>query len=204
MEKITLAANSLLNGLILMGGSSSRMQQDKSSLSYHGQQQRDHLMDLLTPHCSRVFLSCNATQAALLADNYPVIQDSFTGIGPIAGIFAALEAFPHAGWLVVACDLPLLKPATLSYLISNRQPQKQATAFKSDVSGRVEPLLTIYESSARHIISNLIQEKNYAPSRALALMDVFELEIPHGEELKNVNYPDEYLRTLAEIRSPLK
>ena len=33
------------------------------------------------------------------------------GLGPIAGITAALQRHPKAAWLVVACDLPFLTRA---------------------------------------------------------------------------------------------
>ena len=39
---------------------------------------------------------------------FPQIVDRQPGIGPIAGISAALLEHPKAAWLVLACDLPFL------------------------------------------------------------------------------------------------
>lgn len=201
---MTLSENSLLNGLILIGGRSLRMQNDKSSLHYHSHNQRDHLVQLLTPLCSQVFLSCNVSQAVALAGEYNIIEDIIEGIGPIGGIHAAFKKFPTAAWLVVACDLPFLSDKTLSYLISNRHTGKQATGFRSGEQGFPEPLLTIYEPTASRVLSEGIEKKEYSPSRALSRMDVAWLAIPDRNELKNVNDPEAYRRTLGEIRSPLK
>ena len=201
---MTLPGNDQLNGLILIGGRSTRMHQDKSVLQYHASNQRDHLIQLLSPICSRVFLSCNAAQAIQLSKSYDVLQDIFEGIGPIGGIHAALKKYPSATWLVVACDLPFLSERTLSLLISNRQKDKQATAFRSGENGFPEPLLAIYEPAAYPEITLGIEKGMYSPSKVLLNMDVAWLEVPDENELKNVNDPDGYQRTLGEIRSPLK
>src|SRR5689334_14779389 len=96
-----------LHGLLLAGGSSSRMQTDKAALSFHGQPQLHWAYALLSDVCGQTFVSVRPdqrsepTRAAL-----PQIIDRQPGIGPIAGIAAAQEEFPDAAWLVVACDLP--------------------------------------------------------------------------------------------------
>ncbi|HSI75521.1 MAG TPA: NTP transferase domain-containing protein [Lunatimonas sp.] len=201
---MTSPGNNQLNGLILIGGGSTRMGIDKSTLQYHVRNQRDHLIQLLSPICSRVFISCNEVQAAELGDSYSVLQDIFEGIGPIGGVHAAFEKSPEAAWLVVACDLPLLSAGTLSHLISHRQKEKQATAFRSGENGFPEPLLAIYEPDAFPEIALGIQSGQYSPSKILLKMDVAWLDAPDENELKNVNDPEGYRRTLGEIRSPLK
>ena len=201
---MTSSENNLLNGLILIGGRSSRMHKDKSTLQYHDRNQREHLVQLLAPLCNRVFLSCNASQATELVEEYNIIQDTFEGIGPIGGIHSAFEKFPVAAWLVVACDLPYLGADTLSHLISHRQIGKQATAFRSGKEARMEPLLAIYEHTAFSVLAEGIEKNEYSPSKALAKMDVAWLAIPDFNDLKNVNDPEGYRRTLREMRSPLK
>lgn len=201
---MTLPANNLLNGLILIGGRSSRMHRDKSTLQYHGSNQRDHLIQLLSPLCTKVFLSCNAVQTASLRDQYDIIQDTLEGLGPIGGILAALEQNPKVGWLVVACDLPLLTSRTLSHLVTHRQSNKQATAFRTGNDKNPEPLLAIYEPAAYQEIALGVDKGQYSPSKVLVKMDVAWLEVPDENDLKNINDPEGYRRTLEEIRSPLK
>lgn len=201
---MTLPGNDQLNGLILIGGRSTRMHQDKSVLQYHASNQRDHLFQLLSPICSRVFLSCNNAQAIELSNSYEVLQDIIEGIGPIGGIHAAFKNNPNAAWLAVACDLPFLSIGTLSYLISHRQKDKQATAFRSGKNGFPEPLLAIYEPAAYPEVALGIEKGMYSPSKLLLNMDVAWLEVPNENELKNVNDPEAYRRSLSEIRSPLK
>ena len=51
-----------LYGLVLAGGRSTRMGQDKSLISYHGKAQREYMADLLGQWCSRTFISCRGDQ----------------------------------------------------------------------------------------------------------------------------------------------
>ncbi|MGB6307688.1 MAG: NTP transferase domain-containing protein, partial [Steroidobacteraceae bacterium] len=128
-------------GLILAGGSSSRMHQDKAALRYRGKSQLDRTFDLAGRHVSTVFVSvrANQTQDPTRAQR-PLIVDSVEGKGPIVGIRSALAAHPQAAWLVLACDLPFLSDAALSQLLRERDPASLATAYRSAHDGLPEPL----------------------------------------------------------------
>ena len=77
---------SVLHGLVVCGGQSTRMGMDKSQLQYHGVPQREWLYELLQPLCEDVYISCNAEQAAEIGDSYPTITDAtiYRNIGPVS------------------------------------------------------------------------------------------------------------------------
>jgi molybdopterin-guanine dinucleotide biosynthesis protein A len=60
---------------------------------------------------------------------FPLLPDTFTGLGPKGGILSALRHQPDAAWLVVACDLPLLDDETLRFLVTHRDPSRVATGL---------------------------------------------------------------------------
>src|ERR1700730_12983224 len=96
-------------GLVLAGGSSSRMHRDKAALQYRGQSQLDRAFELASRHVARVFVSVRANQTTdPTRAQRPMIVDSIAGEGPIAGIRSAFAAHPEVAWLVLACDLPYL------------------------------------------------------------------------------------------------
>ena len=184
--------NKSLNGLILTGGRSTRMGQDKSLLTYHDKPQREHLTDLLGPFCDTVFWSVNAEQAAALEHtDQPVIVDQFEIVGPLNGILSAFQHDPTVAWLVVACDMPLLTNQSLDVLLTGRNPEKQATAFY-DSDGRFpEPLLCIWEPSIEPVLQNALASGNQSPRRILMLADCELLTAPNVQELLNINDPAE-------------
>ena len=69
---------SRVDGLVLIGGRSTRMGQDKSQLVYHEKPQREYLTDLLRPYCDTVYWSMNAKQTSeLTSASPPVIVDVY-------------------------------------------------------------------------------------------------------------------------------
>jgi molybdopterin-guanine dinucleotide biosynthesis protein A len=74
-----------LNGLILAGGKSTRMGQDKGMIDYHGKPQREYLVDLLKPYCLEVFISSKEN----IKQN--TIADHFDLDSPLNGILSAFH-----------------------------------------------------------------------------------------------------------------
>ena len=179
-----------LNGLVLTGGRSTRMGQDKSQLVYHGKPQRDHLTGLLQPYCDAVFWSVNADQSAELSGSQqPLILDAFDWLGPLNGILSAFRHDPAAAWFVVACDMPLLTAQSLDTLITGRDLTKMATVFYDSEGQLPEPLLGIYEPAFVPIIDRAVAAGQYSPRRLLQQNDVQLLTAPDVRELMNVNDP---------------
>ena len=129
-----------LYGLVLAGGASRRMGQDKAALALHGRPQLDWAYDTLARHCQRVFVSIRADQQDdPVRQGRPVIVDVHDGTGPIAGIAAAQTAHPDNAWLVLACDLPFVDDAAISHLISRRDG-RLVVAYASSHDGLPEIL----------------------------------------------------------------
>jgi molybdopterin-guanine dinucleotide biosynthesis protein A len=189
-----------INGLVLVGGKSKRMEKDKGGLIYHDRNQREHVMELIQPFCVQVFLSCNAQQKLQFQDAYPVIEDSFLGLGPMGGILSAFRHNPNAAWLTVACDLPYLSEATLQYLIAHRNPSKVATAFLDPNGDFPEPLVTLWEPRAYPILLEYLSQGYSCPRKVLINTEIQILEAPDKKEFYNANHPEEYEEVKRELR----
>lgn len=179
-----------VNGLVLTGGRSTRMGEDKSRLVYHGKSQREHLTELLRPFCSRVFWSVNAHQVADLSNSpQPLIVDAFNWPGPLNGILSAFQHDPAAAWLVVACDMPLLTARSVNALLDERDAAKVATVFYDSDGQLPEPLLGVYEPAFGPIMQRAVDAEQYSPRQLLQENDVQLLVIPDLRELTNINDP---------------
>lgn len=141
-----------IKGLILAGGKSTRMGVDKALLDYHGLPQYQYLNNLLHAWVDEVYISCRAEQT--FDTNIPRIEDQYQDIGPLAGVLSAFQSDPSCAWWVVACDLPYVDADALSFLLSNRDADKEATFYIDPETLFPEPLLTIFEPS---IYTDLLQ-----------------------------------------------
>ena len=190
-----------LYGLVLAGGRSTRMQEDKAALQYAGRSQLERAIELLTPLVERVFVSVRPDQVCdPLRARFPQIVDTGAAEGPIAGIIAAQSRHPDVAWLVLACDLPLLDPGTIGHLLRSRRPERQATAYRSSHDGLPEPLCAIYEPASREAIRAYVATGRDCPRKFLIHSDAELLGQPEPGALDNVNTPGEYGSALDRVR----
>lgn len=180
-----------LYGLLLSGGASQRMRQDKAALDYRGEPQLLRAWRLLESVTEQAFVSvrehqCDDTLRATLSQ----IVDSYDAVGPVAGILSAQERHPDVAWLVLACDLPLLDDDTLRRLIGARDPQAFATVFASSHDGLPEPLCAIWEPRSHVLLRERYENGSYCPRKALMQSHIVVLPAP-GDALDNVNTPEE-------------
>lgn len=189
-----------LFGLVLAGGASTRMRTDKAALEYGGQPQLRRAFEMLSKVCAATFVSVRPDQRDDPARaGYPQIVDRQPGIGPIAGISAALLEHPKAAWLVLACDLPFLTEGTLQNLIAHRDPHKIATAYKSTHDGLPEPLCAIWEPAAREAVLASIASGKQCPRKFLINADVALIDLPERQALDNVNTREEFSAAVAAL-----
>ncbi|MGL1900580.1 MAG: molybdopterin-guanine dinucleotide biosynthesis protein B [Fibrobacterales bacterium] len=179
-----------LNGLVLTGGKSSRMQQNKGTLDYHGVPQQEYLHSLLSPICHNTFLSV-AHSSETVEKQLPEIVDTFTDMGPLGGILTALREYRTSAFLTIACDLPYLDSETIEYLIKNRNPFKAATTFINQESGFPEPLCTIYEPKFYQIALQFTGLGYACPRKVLINSAIESLTLKNTEPLFNANTPEE-------------
>jgi len=182
-----------LNGLILTGGKSRRMGQDKVLLRYGGQPHLDFLFSLLRPHCTDIRISTRADQVKNgERSRYPATVDSWGDIGPIGGILSAFRKQPGAAWLVLACDMPFLDFDTVSQLVVSRNPGVMATCFLRLDNSHPEPLCAIYEPQAYEILVHAVKSGNHSPRSVLQHASVHGIVPASHETLNQVNTPEEY------------
>jgi molybdopterin-guanine dinucleotide biosynthesis protein A len=174
-------------GLVLAGGRSVRMGQDKGLLDYRGKPQREYVFDLLSNVCEQVFTSCRAEQK--LPASLNPITDKFAYDGPINGILSGIQAHPDKAWLIVAVDMPFVDLPSLQYLLTNRDRSKMATCFLHLPENFPEPLLTLWEPAAYPALEAYAAAGNISPRIFLESSSVKYLTPPDKKILSNINYP---------------
>ena len=188
-----------LKVLLLTGGKSTRMGQDKAFLKYRGISQLQYMYDLLTP-VGEVKISCRDKAVYPGFEDSVYLEDRYHGLGPLGGILTAISEDAKSAWLVAAVDLPYVDSEALTYLTENRNPFKAATAYKSNFKDFPEPLLTIYEPHSRHRIFKFMGQGYSCPRKVLINSSVEILEQQDPRWLDNANTPEEF----AEICRMLK
>ena len=179
-----------LKALILAGGKSTRMGQNKALLNYHGASQLEQMVQLTESLGLETYVSSSREQD--YAIDATVIQDAFVGMGPLGAILSAFKYEPNTAWLVLAVDLPYLTQNTLSDLMQQRAPQQVATAYLNHETGFAEPLVAIYEPKAYTRMLQFLALGYSCPRKVLINSDTCLVEPREARELTNVNTPEEF------------
>ena len=184
-----------VKGLVLAGGKSMRMGEDKGAIDYHGLPHREHIARLLDSFCEQTFISTSREIETPLE----VIPDSFTELGPFGGILSAFRLDPNAAWLVVATDIPLLDESSIGQLVKERNFSKVATCFHNPETKFPEPLITLWEPRAYPRLLQFLTLGYSCPRKALINSEIEELQIDNLDALLNANTPEEKEQLLAKI-----
>lgn len=181
-----------LNGFaaaVLVGGASSRMGTDKALVEVDGVTLARRAVDLLRSAGAREVVTVGGSDRGAGVEH---VDDRYPGEGPLGGLITALATFgvPPAvdtAVVVIACDLPLLSPGTVSHLLAALEDNDAAIA-RTD---RLEPLCAVWRPE--RVLPRL--ERSFASGeRAIrrSLTGLRTVEVVVGEaELVNLNTPDE-------------
>ena len=156
--------NTTLIGLVLAGGQSRRMGQDKALMRYQGRTLIDNASLLLqSASCDKVLISRNAPG---------FLNDRIEDAGPLSGVHAVLNALSqsdnHNGnpceLLVLPVDMPQMTPELLRILVSRGREaekacyvEKRFLPFYLPVTQDTKALLANYlvEQSKRRVVGFL-------------------------------------------------
>ena len=189
-------------GLVLAGGRSRRMGSDKALLERDGRSQLAHAMALLGRHVERVFVSTRADQRdEAERSRYAQIVDRYEDLGPLAGILSAMDEYPEADWLVVACDLPNIDDDTIAHLLATRSGEQPFTAYTSSHDGLPEPLCAIWGAGSDPIVRRFADEGIKCPRKILIRSDTQLVEQADPRSLDNINTPEDLAASVLEAAS---
>ncbi len=182
-----------VKGLVLVGGKSTRMGQDKSELDYFGKPQKEVAKELLEINNLETFYSVQNS-----SEKEDEISDKFLNLGPFGGICSAFQKDPNAAWFVLATDVPFVTEDIIKLVLKHRNPTKSATAIKGKNKDFLEPLITIYEPKAYPILLQYLAQGYSCPRKMLINSDVEIVEVD-DDFIRNINTPEEFRAAKKEV-----
>ena len=149
--------------IILAGGQSRRMGQDKASLAWKQGDLLGSLIARLTPLSDDVIVSSNTIRK--IPDMVRQVADLIPEKGPLSGIHAGLLAARHDLVFVTACDVPFLVPALVFKLV---QAADRSDGSVAVYDKHIEPLFACYRKTCAVVIEQLLIDEKYRVIELLA------------------------------------
>jgi molybdopterin-guanine dinucleotide biosynthesis protein A len=192
-----------IGGIILAGGQSSRLGQDKALIDVEGELLIERVIMRLRQVVAEIVLVTDRPERLAFL-GLPMTRDLYPGIGTLGGLHAGLAAL-HAKYAVaVGCDMPFLNPDLLRYLVSLRDTYD---VVMPQLGKYYEPLHAVYGTHCLPLIERTIQAGERRIMHALRgarVRYVQDAQIraydPHLRSFFNVNRPEdlERMRTLLD------
>ena len=180
--------------LVLAGGKSSRMNgKNKAFLKYKNMTFIENILDTLKDF-NKIYISVDDKEKYKDLD-YELIEDEYTEIGPIGGIYSALKVINEDYVFITACDMPKISTELIYILKRNISKNDKCVVFK-DKKGRIYPLGGIYSKDCLSYVEEMIYSNNYKLTSLVKklngkIISLKDTDISE-EALINVNNPEEY------------
>jgi len=174
-----------ITAIILAGGKSSRMGSDKALLQIGGRTVIEGIVGLLQSLFPKILLSANSPREYEFL-NIPLVLDVYRGVGPLAGIHAALSRSATEKNLLISCDLPLMSREMIG-CVTSRPTDKAVVLLRA--GGYLQPFPGLYRKSLLPVLEDILREPvspQGVKSRRHAihtLYDLVEIEIIEAADL---------------------
>ena len=185
-----------VTGIILAGGESRRMGHDKGLCEFNGKTLVEYAITLVSEFTDKIIISSNNI-AEYQQFGYPVVADKYKNIGPIGGIYSAIQYSTTEKNIIVSCDSPFLDVKLFELLLS--YSDKYQVVMPSHGNGLLEPLAAYYSQQILPKIEESIKENDYK------LINIFNkvlykiVNVEHKDFFtkqlfSNFNTPDDLLK----------
>ena len=181
-------------GVVLAGGLSSRMGQDKANLSWHQHTLLQHMQQCLQESlCQHVLTSRNHSQG---------IADRFKNKGPLGGIDAVLQQLPEQCFLtILPVDMPLLDSASLIHLQTISANNRQTVCYQQSFL----PCVIVVNNALRsYIEQQLSRAGNYSINAMLDFANYQAISHPDPSRLGNANTPQQWCAVINTAANTMK
>lgn len=186
--RIPVAVTYKAGAIILAGGQSRRMGQNKSLLPYRGAPLIQHIAGLLKPLFPQILISTNEPDAFAFL-GLETVPDLEPDQGPLMGIASALRRARYPWNLVVATDMPDPPVAQLPELFA-RTLEAQCVVARTP-AGRVQPLFGLYHRELEGEILGLLAGGEHRVMHFIKTCRAAMVEVPEGA-IRNLNTLEQY------------
>ncbi|MFD2565690.1 molybdenum cofactor guanylyltransferase [Aquimarina rubra] len=175
-----------ITGIILAGGKSSRMGQDKGLKLHNGKPFITHIIRAIEAVTNKIMIITASADYEVFG--YPCIPDIIPDQGPVGGIYTGLNHTETTQNLILSCDVPFVTAMVLNNLITEYESDYDVITYK-DI-----PLITLYNKSVMSTFFESIEKKRLSLRKTLSTLKVKSIPIEKSIApfVKNINTHQQY------------
>lgn len=189
-------------GVILAGGQSRRMGENKAAMMFRGEPLLARVARRLSSAVDEL-LVIGPRSLASLSPQARVVEDTLPAIGPLGGLYTALTAIRGARIFLVACDMPFVCPGLVQAMLALAETRDDADVVTLNGDGRVQPLHAVYSRGCLPAVERALNAQDHSLHALLGQLTVVAIDLetvrhedPAGLSAVNVNTPDDWRQAL--------
>ena len=191
--------------LLLMGGKSSRMGQDKAQLLLGGQPFWKKIAQELSA-CGRLYLSVSQTCDEKALEAYPMIRDVVPDCGVMGGLYSAFQAIEEDLLFACACDMPFVNRRFVRWMLNRWEEEVQKGRQWDGIvvcgdDGKTHTTAALYHRRLQGKLEENVRKKRlrmhtFVREEANLLLLPMEEVASFSRCFQNINTPEDYRRCL--------
>ena len=188
--------------IILAGGNSRRMGQNKALIKINGRPLVEIMAKRASPLADKVFISANNPELFSFLP-FQVVPDLCSDQGPLSGLQAVMRGHIYALYIALACDLPRMPTSFISRMLDIAEGFDAVIPRTTD--GMAHPLAAVYCRTCLPVIEDALRNKankviDAFPGSGLRIrwMEPAEGGFTDGD-LVNINTPEDLRRFAREV-----
>jgi molybdopterin-guanine dinucleotide biosynthesis protein A len=180
--------------VIMAGGKSSRMKQDKALLPFGKYNSlAEYQYRRLSSYFDKVYISAKNNKFDFDVD---IIEDKYENSSPLVALVSIFETLEVTELFILSVDAPFISTQTIEKLYEEVNNDNDIVVAES--TNGVEPLCAVYKNTILTQAKKFLEEDNHRLKALLSSVSTQKVKIDNQEFL-NLNHPFEY----AEARSKL-
>lgn len=176
-------------GAVLTGGASRRMGSDKALIEIGGRPLAAVVAAALRGAGAAPVLAVGGAGPSLTGWGLVAVADDHPGEGPLGGVITALAHARDELVVVLACDLPAVRPESIAKVVAALAGDPGARCAAPIVDGRLQPLHAAWRAAALPALAAAFAEGERSVQRVLGRLPTVAVTGIDAAELLDVDDP---------------
>lgn len=183
--------------VILCGGKSSRMGEDKTLLPFFNSNSLAQFQyDRLKLHFQNIYISSKTNKFNFLSNTNLILDENKEIFSPILALDTIFKKFHNQKVFIITVDSPFISIESINELIKNCNDVDVCVAKTED---KIHNLCGVFDSNISLTIKTMVKEEIHKINYLIKQNKFKIIEFPNNDEFMNINNPDDYNKSLNHI-----
>lgn len=183
-----------MTGIVMAGGKSRRLGQDKRFLVLGGRSCLQRILDAYKGLFMDVLIVADAKEPFAGMD-VRVVEDLIPGMATLGGLYTGLLQAGTARVFAAAVDMPCLSPAAIRIVLDHAE---EGDIVIPDVAGQLQPMHAVYSKACLPYIKRLLDQSSFKVQELCKVPELNICRIPQSA----FQAVDPELRSFFNINTP--